>query len=57
MKRDDIACYRANYDKKGWLKYADKQGFVYLPAGILDAVRCLCNEVERMRGWEREAKP
>lgn len=55
MNQDDIDCYRINYDKKKWLNHAI-DGWVELPTGILDAVMCLCNEVERLNKWRHNAK-
>ena len=47
MKKADIDCYRTNYDKAGWLKYANGS-FVTMPVGVLDAIKTLCDEVERL---------
>ena len=56
MTKEDIKCYRSNYDKDGWLEYNEgKKDWILLPAGILDAVKCLCDEVERLNRrnkWE-----
>lgn len=49
MTKDDLDCYRTNYDKKGWMKYANDNGFVTMPLGVLDAVKALCDEVERLQ--------
>ena len=52
MDKNDIECYRTNYNKKSWLKINNfGSNFMFLPVGILDAVEALCEEVERLRGW------
>lgn len=54
MTKEWIACYRTNYEKAGWQKYANGQ-FVTMPLGVLDAIRALCDEVERLNGWKNTA--
>lgn len=51
MTKNHIRCYRTNYSK-GWDKYA-RDGWIELPAGVLDAVEYLCREVERLNGWKQ----
>ena len=52
LSRDDIKCYRTNYDKNSWKKYASDQ-FVTMPLGVLGAIATLCDEVERLNKWKR----
>lgn len=54
MKKSDIDCYRINY-AKSWNKYDDGRGFAVLPLGIIAAIHCLCDEVERLqrKEWRR----
>ncbi len=51
MTREDIICYRTNYEPKSWKKHADAQGWLMMPVGIVDAVACLCNEIDRLNKW------
>ena len=56
MTKKDIQCYRTNYDKKGWKKFAESNGVcLTLPLGVLDAVDALCSEIERLNKWKRIA--
>ena len=48
VTKADTDCYRKNYGP-GWHKYQNGQGWVMLPVGILDAIKILCDEVDRLR--------
>lgn len=48
MNKEHIAAYRINYDKS-WLKHDNGHGFAVLPLGIIQAIHCLCDEVERLQ--------
>ena len=49
MTKEDIACYRKNYDYKAWAALSDDDGWVAMPIGVCAAVEALCSEVERLQ--------
>lgn len=53
MTRDDVRCYRINYDKKSWYKHDLGNGFAELPLGTIDAIHALCDEIDRLRKWKK----
>lgn len=46
LTKDDILCYRTNYDQEGWKKI----GFDHFPSqGAVAAIKALCDEVELLQ--------
>lgn len=52
MKNDDLKCWRINY-AQSWKKHDNGQGFAMLPLGVIDAIRELCDMVEKLRERNR----
>jgi len=48
MTAKDLACYRTNYDPKGWEKIWAMDGHRNAPGGAIYAIKALCDEVEQL---------
>ncbi len=55
MTAKDLECYRVNYSKADWTRGQQLAGWIYLPAGILDAIEALCKEVERLQNKRKSS--
>ena len=49
MSDDDIATYRANYDRAAWERITQGWRLHVVPSGAVLAINALCDEVERLR--------